>query len=173
MPWALRSQMSSYHSFKIPFLCMQARLVFMFDSGLQFLRGSKTSYDVLRDTKTSQFHPIIHDDHPPEKARSHLTLTKDPLQKPAPSPRVFRRRNSEHEETGQSDRNSDSCYRRDTAPPDRKCSSVYSIFAGEEMTTEALARTVPLVRCADFVLWIRQCFSAANGAVNQEHSRNH
>jgi len=46
----------------------------MFDSGLQILRGSKTSYDVLRDTKTSQFHPIIPDWNP-EKARSHLTLT--------------------------------------------------------------------------------------------------
>jgi hypothetical protein len=54
---------------------MQARLVLMFDSGLQVLRGSKTSYDVLRDTKTSQFHPIIPDDLIPEKARSHLTLT--------------------------------------------------------------------------------------------------
>lgn len=76
MPWALRSHMSSYHSFKIPFLCMQARLVLMFDSGLQVLRGSKTSYDVLRDTKTSQFHPIIPDDYPSEKARLGLTLTK-------------------------------------------------------------------------------------------------
>jgi hypothetical protein len=39
----------------------------MFDSGLQVLRGSKTSYDVLTDTKTSQFHPIIPDDLIPEK----------------------------------------------------------------------------------------------------------
>jgi len=44
------------------------------------LRGSKTSYDVLRDTKTSQFHPIIPDDLIPEKARLGFTLTQKLLQ---------------------------------------------------------------------------------------------